>query len=80
MPCAAALWIQSSVGSLLAFLPTPVPSLCPLHPLRSYLPYPGFTPAPCWRAEMGEGPGCSSRLQVGSVLFRLEGKETSEGK
>lgn len=72
MPRAAILWIQSSVGTLLAFLPPFPPSLWPLHALHSFLLYPSFTPAPCWRAETGEGPGCSSRLQVASVLFRVE--------
>ena len=75
-PCGFSLLLALSWPLFLLFLP----SLWPFHPLHSFLQYPSFTPAACWRAEMGEGPGCSSRLQVASVLFRVEWKKTSKGK
>lgn len=80
------LWIQGlllvpswpfsrySSSPFLLFFPPPPHALS--VPSISFLPYPSFTPAPCWRAEMGVGP--SSCLQVGIVLFRVGKKKTSK--
>lgn len=82
------LWIQSlllvpswpfsrySSSPFLLFFPPPPHALS--VPSISFLPYPSFTPATCWRAEMGEGP--SSCLQVGIVLFRVGKKENIQKK
>lgn len=55
-PCGFSLLLAPSWPFFLPF-----PSLLmssPSAPLLS--PYPSFVPAPWWRAEMGEGPACSS--------------------